>query len=107
MAATQSPASQKKDPQVLDKLAEGYRYVSIPGEDIYEQKFEGIWINQQHFQPGTHLVSPQIADTLEERLKVWQASMIRLMRPGNDRATVKTMAKQGLQLSTPPAEASL
>lgn len=96
MASATPAVKQSKD--ASEKLAEGYRYVTVPAEDIYENKFEGIWLNNRHFAPGTHLVSPEIADTLEDRLKVWQASMIRLMRPGNDKATVKTMAKQGLPL---------
>lgn len=95
----------KKSPEALDKLAEGYRYVTIPAEDIYDHPFDGIWINNQHFKPGTHLVDPQVADTLEDRLRVWQAAMIRLMRPSNDKKTVATMAKQGLNLTQPaPAD---
>lgn len=97
--ATPQATPAKKDPEVLDKLAEGYRYVTIPNEDIYEAKFDGIWLNQKQFKPGTHLVPAAIADTLEERLKVWNTSMIRLMRPGSNRDTVKTMAKQGLFLA--------
>ena len=95
--ASATPAKQSKT-DASEKLAEGYRYVTVPAEDIYENKFEGVWLNNRHFAPGTHLVAPDIATTLEDRLKVWQASMIRLMRPGNDKATKATMAKQGLHL---------
>jgi len=110
MGATPAPINKKPSQEQLTKLAEGYRYVTIPKEDIYEQPFEGIWINQMHFAPGTHLVHPDIADSLEDRLKAWQSAMIRLMRPGIDRKAVEEANRRGAGVGVvgdPAPEASV
>jgi hypothetical protein len=69
---------------VAEKLERGFRYVTIPDVDLYNYKFEGISVNQDNYKPGKHLVSADIADTLEDRLKVWSDYNTRLMRPQAD-----------------------
>lgn len=67
------------DPVVVQKLADGWRYVNIPDRDPYDYRFDGVWINRVHYAPGRHLVSAEIADELEQRVEIWQRSMLRLM----------------------------
>ncbi len=77
---------------VAAKLEAGYRYVTIPSEDLYNYKFNGISINLDTYTPGTHLVPADVADTLEDRLKVWNEYNVRLMRP---QADVKALRQIG------------
>lgn len=77
-----------------EQFEKGWRYVTIPDSDIYDFPFDGIWINNDHFKPGKHLVPPEVADSLEERLTVWQREMIRLMRPGRDKRVKKQLEGQ-------------
>lgn len=79
------------------KLAEGWRFVTVPSEDVYGQRFEGLDNNQNHFGPGTHLVPSNLADALEDRLKAWNAAMVRLLRPNPD-GKAQRMADQGIPL---------
>jgi hypothetical protein len=69
---------------VEDKLEKGYRYVTIPDVDLYNYKFGGISINHDTYKSGKHLVSADVADTLEDRLRVREAGDKRLMRPQAD-----------------------
>lgn len=71
------------DPEVARKLGEGYRFVKIPATDIYDVPFDGLWINRDHYAPGTHLLSQERADEIEFRLARWQDEMIRLLRPSS------------------------
>lgn len=64
-----------------EKLEAGWRYVTIPDRDIYDYVFKGMWINQDHYKPGKHLVPPDVADSLEERLVAWEDYSKRLSRP--------------------------
>jgi hypothetical protein len=70
------------------KLEAGWRYVTIPDRDTYDYVFKGIWLNgtgsQPDYPPGVHLVHPDVADALEERLRVWTAYNLRLMNPTKD-----------------------
>ncbi len=91
-----------------EKLSEGWRYVDIPDVDLYEFPFEGFSINNDHFGPGKHLVPPDVAESLEERLAAWRAADIRLMRPGRDKKTSKDLDRErkrrGVTEDAPVAE---
>ena len=120
---TQNP-KKKMTPEILAKLEQGYRYVTVPSEDIYEQPFDGIHITgghgilgkdgdgkpvkgfQIHLQPGTHLLPSDLADDVEDRLKVWQDQMIRLMRPGRDKKSEAQASNRG-QKFVPATDAEL
>lgn len=80
--------------QIAEKLEAGFRYVTIESEDLYNYKFDGIWINQDHYKPGTHLVSSDIADTLEDRLQAWRAYNVRLMRPQADKKSLEDLGNK-------------
>ena len=79
--------------EIADKLENGYRYVTIPAEDLYNYKFAGIGINQDNYGPGTHLVPSEVADSLEERLRVWVAYNTRLMRPQADAQALRQIGQ--------------
>jgi hypothetical protein len=80
-----------------EKLEAGWRYVTIPDKDIYDYVFKGIWLNgtgsKPDYAPGTHLVPPDVADSLEERLRVWNAYNVRLMRPSADLKSLQEVSK--------------
>jgi hypothetical protein len=71
-----------------EKLELGWRWVTIPDKDPYDYVFKGIWLNgtgkDPDFAPGTHLVPPDVATALEERLLVFAKYNTRLMRPSAD-----------------------
>lgn len=108
--------SKKPSPEVLAKLAEGYRYVTIPSLDIYENPFHGITIQgghgskgdqpgfENHYGPGTHLLSPDFADEVESRLRIWEESMLRIMRPGAHRSSVDQATRRGVTFDPNPPE---
>lgn len=80
------------------KLAEGWRFVTVPAEDVYGYQFAGLDNNQDHFGPGTHLVPPSLADALENRLQAWHAGMVRLMQSKQD-GRAQRLADKGIPLS--------
>jgi len=71
-----------------EKLEAGWRTVEIPSKDPYDYEFKGIWLNgtgsQPDYAPGKHLVHPDVAAALEERLLAWAKYNTRLMRPTAD-----------------------
>lgn len=83
---------------VAAKVSEGFRFVTIPSEDIYGYQFEGLWNNKDLFGPGTHLLAPGLADALEDRLKAWNRAQLRLMRPTSD-TKAQRMADRGIPLA--------
>lgn len=81
-------AKQETKADVSQKLEDGWEYVDIPAEDLYNYKFDGIAINLDNYGPGRHLVHPDIAATLNDRKKVWEEANRRLMRPQADRKSL-------------------
>jgi len=67
-----------------EKLAQGYRYVTVPDRDPYDFEFKGIYLNNLFFAPGKHLMAPDVADSIEERLQAFARYNVRLMRPQAD-----------------------
>jgi hypothetical protein len=94
-----------KEQQAL-KLAEGFRFVTVPKEDVYGTPFRGLDNNNDHFGPGTHLVPSGLADALEDRLKAWAGAMVRLLRPNPD-GRAQRMADQGIPLANAEAHPDL
>lgn len=76
-----------------EKLDAGWTYVTIPDRDPYDFLFDGIYLNNEHFKPGKHLVSPDVAASLEERLKAWNDYNVRLMRPQQHAASLAQATK--------------
>lgn len=78
-----------------DKLDAGWRFVTVPSVDVYDHVFKGIGLNAKTFGPGTHLLPPDEASYLEDRLKVWNAAMVRMLRPTANAAALKAVNTQG------------
>jgi hypothetical protein len=74
-----SQAVAKPTKEQVTKLAEGWRFVTIPTHDVSDYPAPIFRINKDNYGPGTHLVNPDVAGELESRLRIWQASCIRLM----------------------------
>ena len=75
--------------EIAEKLEKGWRYVTIPSKDIYDFKFGSVWNNVIELKPGVHLLPPDLADDVEERLKVRSEGDIRLMRPQAHRKSLE------------------
>lgn len=74
-----------------EKLEAGWRYVTIPSKDPYDYVFKGIYLNAMHFAPGTHLMSKDVADAIEERLVAFENYNRRLMRPTADMVSLSQL----------------
>jgi hypothetical protein len=85
-------------PEVAEKLEKGWRYVTIPEKDLYNYKFGSVWVNQDEYKPGTHLVHPDVADTIEERLRVREIADRRLLRPDRDEKSVEQATNRGASI---------
>ena len=95
-AAEQVAASKKPLPATRsEKLDAGWEFVTVPDVDVYDHVFKGIGLNHKTFGPGTHLLPPDEAAYLKERLKVWNASMVRMLRPTANAAALKAVNTQG------------
>ncbi len=79
--ATKAKPTKAEATELAGKLSEGWEYITIPEKDIHGQPFAGFDNNRDHYGPGTHLVPPNVAEHLKERLAVWQASCIRMLQP--------------------------
>ena len=52
-------------------------YVTIPEKDLFGDPHPGVGSNQEHFGPGTHLVSKELAVQIENRLAAFHKSSMR------------------------------
>lgn len=124
------PQTPKKsvDPEVVRKISEGWRYVNIPEKDLYDQPFDGFHFSgghgrldekdginkdrqgkpvvgfELHLKPGRHLLEPGMADEVEERLAIWQASMVRMMRPTADQASLQQATRRNMAIVANPED---
>lgn len=71
------------DPWQSDKAT--WQYVTIPEEDPLGKRFPSIGLNAQHYESGqTYLVPPVVAVYVNDRIKVFNRSCIRLLQPNVD-----------------------
>lgn len=73
-----------------------WEYVNIPALDLYDQPHPGVGINFKHYGPGKHLVSPEIAGEISERMRVFDRYQLRLMRPTADRKAIEVTSREGV-----------
>lgn len=76
-----------------------HRYVTIPDTDLFDYPHPAIRINQHIFGPGTHHIESELADTVEERLKAYTRSNVRLLQPKRDMDSERVV-EQGKGLAT-------
>jgi hypothetical protein len=67
-----------------EKLEAGWSWIDIPEKDPYDYVFKGIYLNNLFFPPGKHLVEPDVAASINERLVAFSKYNTRLMRPTAD-----------------------
>lgn len=72
-------------------------YVEIPEEGMLgsfdlSRKTPLFMINHYQFTAGKHLVPPEIASTLIDRVAVWKAQQLKLVRPDIDAKALQQLA---------------
>lgn len=67
-------------------------YVTIPDRNVLGWDHPGIGINLQHYGPGTHLVAPDVAKEINERLKIYHQGMLELLQPQVNRLVREKLA---------------
>jgi hypothetical protein len=76
----------EKRPTTITELyatpKESWQYITIPEEDPLGKKFPSIYLNKEKFDPGqTYQVPPQIAAHVNDRIRVFNRSCVRLLQP--------------------------
>jgi hypothetical protein len=125
----QTPENKQKktvDPAIVAKISEGWRYVNIPAKDMYDQPFDGFHFSgghgrldektgimkdqrgqevhgfELHLKPGRHLLAPEVADEVENRLAIWSASMVRMMNPKADQTSLQQATRRNMAIVANP-----
>lgn len=61
---------------------ETWQYVAIPTEDPLGKPFPSIYLNKEKYDAGqTYHMPPQIASFVNERIKIFNRSCVRLLQP--------------------------
>jgi hypothetical protein len=89
------------DPWLSDQ--KDWQYVSIPAENNLGYAHDAMVENHRKFEPGkTYLVPALVAETLNERLKVYAKQCIRILQPARA-ADMAVLRKQtGINLQDDP-----
>lgn len=74
----------KVDTPIVDQKPSVKRYVTVPEFDLFDMQHPPIKVNHLEFGPGTHYLEEQLANTVEERLKVYARSNVRILQPRRD-----------------------
>jgi len=72
---------------------EVYEYVTIPDRDLFDMPHPNIQINETKYGPGRHYVTKQVAACLHDRLREYEMSNVRLMRPVKDHKAEQLMQR--------------
>lgn len=89
----------KVDNPVVPSTKPTHRYVTVPDTDLFDYPHPSIRINQHAYGPGTHYLPSELADTVEERLKAYTRSNVRLLQPKRDMESEKAV-EQGRGVGT-------
>lgn len=69
-------------PELYATPREAWQYVTIPEEDPLGKKFPVVRLNKEAFEAGqTYQVPPQIAKYVNDRVKAFNRSCVRLLQP--------------------------
>lgn len=66
---------------VKEEVKPSLVFVTIPEKTVLGWIHPGIGINLQHYGPGTHQVSEDIAKEINERLRVHHIGQLQLLEP--------------------------
>lgn len=76
-------APEPLDPWKSDK--ETWQYISIPQENPLGDRHDSLSLNRHVFEAGqTYLVPQVVAESLQERLRVYSRACIRVLQPKRD-----------------------
>lgn len=91
MAEVKKQTAEIVDPWKTPK--ETWQFVTLPEEDPLGTKFPQISLNKTIFQPGeTYQVPPAVAAYVNERIKAFNRSCVRLLQPNVDRLAQQQVA---------------
>jgi hypothetical protein len=69
-------------PELYATAKEAWQYVTVPDEDPLGKTFPTIRLNKEAFAAGqTYQVPPEIAKYVNDRIKVFNRSCVRLLQP--------------------------
>jgi hypothetical protein len=71
------------------------RWVEIPERDLFDFPYPHVRINLLDFGPGRHYVDAELADSIEERVRVKNQADLRIMRPTKDVTSENAMNRFG------------
>lgn len=78
-----------KPVDVWETPQETWEFVTLPDEDPLGKGFPTISLNKDTFEPGKkYLVPPQVASYINERIKVFNRSCVRLLQPNADMKSI-------------------
>ena len=80
------------NPQPEDR---GKRWVEVPEKDLFEFPFPTIRVNVQEFGPGKHYVEADLADWIEERIRVNERADKRVLMRNPDLKAQDVMNRFG------------
>lgn len=101
-----APVEKKTEVQLimesnLDKSL--FEWVEVPDEDLFGEVHTGISINFQHFGPGRHHVSPEMAFEMKRLIKNRLRGDMRVLQPKQDARMAQIMSKSQLGAPTNPS----
>jgi hypothetical protein len=74
----------------------GKRWVVIPDKDLFDFPHPTVRVNLLEFPSGKHYVDAELADFIEDRVRLKYESDIRIMRPSQDHTSQNAMNRFGI-----------
>jgi hypothetical protein len=71
------------------------RWVYVPERDVFDMPHPTIRVNLLEFPPGKHFVDAELADFIEDRVRLKYEGDIRVMRPTQDYKSQDAMNRFG------------
>lgn len=93
MPAINKPVTPAEPVDAWTTPKESWQYVTVPDEDPLGSEFPSISLNKHIFRAGeTYQVPPPVAVYLNDRIKVFNRSCVRLLQPNVDRKALQEVA---------------
>lgn len=94
--ASQVAAQSAADVLKANENKDNWEWVEVPDTDIFGEPHTGVSINFEHFDPGKHFVSPEMAFEMKRLLANRMRGDIRVLQPKQDAVMAHIMAKSQL-----------
>lgn len=93
MAEAKAKPVVETKPSAWETPKETWQYVTIPEEDPLGKEFAPIGLNKDRFLAGqTYHVPAEVATYINDRIKVFNRSCVRLLQPNIDQKAVRDVA---------------